>query len=73
MQEPEIDRQTPVEARAVVCTKNGDIAIRRNGGEGVFIAPEKLDGDGEFYLPLDAIAPVLHILGFNAIDVFGSR
>lgn len=64
------NEEFPVEPRAYVREASGVVEIRANGDEGIWLKPERLDGDGEFHLTIDNLGEALKILHFNAGDVF---
>jgi hypothetical protein len=64
------DIRERVETRAVIGEDSQDIQVRVNGTEGIWLKPEKLDGDGELHLTLAYLGRALEVLGFNAADVF---
>lgn len=63
-----------VEPRAVINDHVFTLDIRRSdndeGEPGLWIKPDHLDQDGEFYLRVADIKPALAILGINRVDVW---
>lgn len=63
-----------VEVRAVIAEDSGDVGLRLNGdpadANGIWLKPEKLDGDGEHYLTLAYLGEALEALGIKPQRVF---
>ncbi|HWF25219.1 MAG TPA: hypothetical protein VG275_07220 [Solirubrobacteraceae bacterium] len=57
------------EVRVTIHEVSGEIVARRNGDVGIYLRPEKLDGDGELHLTLEYLGEALRLLGFNRVDL----
>lgn len=64
------DPESIVQPQAVIYENSCDVQVRRNGDDGLFVKPSKLDTEGEFHLSVESLGKALAILGLNRADLF---